>query len=114
MDRDKILFFRNFFYAAFVIGLIFGVLLRRDDSILEYWSILGYTLLQNRRKRVRQTGFTVFHPTARGGCLFLSCAGLGLALDGAEKVNRRSATHHEQAFRSTRLLDRSHTLRKVE
>jgi hypothetical protein len=24
MDRDKILFFRNFFYAAFVIGLIFG------------------------------------------------------------------------------------------
>jgi hypothetical protein len=25
MDRDKIVFFRNFFYAAFVIGLIFAL-----------------------------------------------------------------------------------------
>ncbi|PYI99317.1 MAG: hypothetical protein DME98_01050 [Verrucomicrobia bacterium] len=25
MDRDKIIFFRNFFFTAFVIGLIFGL-----------------------------------------------------------------------------------------
>ena len=48
MDRDKIIFLRNFFFAAFVIGLIFApVLFCCDASLLEHRHILGDASLQN-------------------------------------------------------------------
>jgi hypothetical protein len=37
MDRDKIIFFRNFFFAAFIIGLIFALFY--FGATLLFWKI---------------------------------------------------------------------------
>src|SRR5437667_1305674 len=63
-----------------------SVLFRCDAPVLEHQRILGDTLLQNRRKGIRQTGVAVLHPVARRPRIFLSGASFGSALDGTEKV----------------------------
>jgi hypothetical protein len=62
------------------------VLFRRDDSALEHGRLLGNTLFQDRRERIRQTGFTVLHRIACRARVLLSRASFGSALDGTEKI----------------------------
>src|SRR6266542_5857963 len=68
-----------------------AVLFRCDDSALGHCRFLGDGVLQNRRKRIRQTGVAVLHPVACRARILLSGAGVGSPLDGTEKVRRRAA-----------------------
>jgi hypothetical protein len=90
MERERIIFFRNFFFAAFIIGLIFALFY--FGATVLFWNtgcLVGDALLQNRRERIWKTGFIVFHPAARRARIFLSRAGFGSALDGEEEIINR-------------------------
>src|SRR5437870_9573735 len=75
MDREKIIFFRNFFFAAFIIGLVFAFFY---FGATHFFGIDG--------ERIRQTGFALFYPAARGAGILLPRASVGPSLDGARKV----------------------------
>ena len=87
MERDKIIFLRNFFFAAFIIGLIFALFY--FGATLLFWKhrrILGDTFVQNRRGRIWKTGSALLHPTAHRARIFLSRASSGAALDGQKEI----------------------------
>ena len=79
----------TFSFALLSSACIRAVLLRRDDSALGHCGFVGDALVQNRRERIRQTGFAVFHGAACSNRILLSRASFGSALDGPRKIKSK-------------------------
>src|SRR5438445_10861844 len=87
MDREKIIFLRNFFFAAFIIGLVFAFFY--FGATLLFWNTAASWatyFFGIDGERIRRTGFALFYPAARGAGILVPRASVGPSLDGARKV----------------------------
>ena len=87
MDYGKIIFFRNFFVRAFIIGVVFALFyFIVTYAFWDTWASWATHVFKTDEKELRErtwkSGFDVFCRVAPGSCISVSCASSGLPLDG--------------------------------
>ncbi len=88
MEHDKIIFFRNFLFRAFIIGVAFGVFyFYRYIRVLERFGRPGWLPCLGVDEKEFGRLMLVFSLRPCGLCWYslFSCAGLGLTLDGKKE-----------------------------